>query len=182
MSGKPKDLLKHLQRCNNAPDAVKKDAERQLNAKNATKLNKENIGRAMATVAAAPAGSGPSLAAVSRSNTDTTLIEPLATSVAVNLDSDGRARQYRKVAEATDSGDVPTAYGPEPPADFWNPIRTSLFASMLCRLLIVCNIPWFAVERPFWRHFFQTWMPGMPMPGRHELSGRILDDEAGKCE
>ncbi|EJD35809.1 hypothetical protein AURDEDRAFT_33360, partial [Auricularia subglabra TFB-10046 SS5] len=63
----------------------------------------------------------------------------------------------------------------------WTPERSQLFAAMLCRLLIMCNIAWHAVEQPYWRYFFEMWLPGVPMPGRKELSGRILDQQATEC-
>lgn len=54
------------------------------------------------------------------------------------------------------------------------------FAADLCRLLVACNIAWWAVEHPYFRHFFSKWLPMAILPGRKTLSGRVLDTEAGK--
>ncbi|KAJ8584681.1 hypothetical protein M405DRAFT_746608 [Rhizopogon salebrosus TDB-379] len=62
----------------------------------------------------------------------------------------------------------------------WSAERQAEFSADLCRLLIVCNIAWMAVEIPFWRAFFTKWLPECQMPGRRELSGRILDQESVK--
>ena len=32
------------------------------------------------------------------------------------------------------------------------------FAANLCRLLLVSNIAWWAVDQPYWHHFFRKWM------------------------
>ncbi|KAF9007367.1 hypothetical protein BDQ17DRAFT_1388933 [Cyathus striatus] len=44
--------------------------------------------------------------------------------------------------------------------------------------MVACNISWWAVENPFWCHFFQKWVPGCVIPGRKQLSGCILDRKA----
>lgn len=176
--GKPIDLLKHLSSCPNADNAVKAQAQRLYNEKKVNKKNTENIAAVLST-ATAPGRTSVTLA---RTDSEATVVQPLGDSVAVNIDVDGRARQIRKVGQTQGEGvEVPVClvYNPE---TFWTRQRTTLFAAMLCRLMIVCNIPWYAVERPYWRYFFDFWMPSVPMLGREELSGRILDEEAGKCE
>lgn len=62
----------------------------------------------------------------------------------------------------------------------WTQEQHEQFASELCMLMIVCNIAWWSVEQPYWRFFFQKWMPGSQIPGRREISGRILNEEAEK--
>ena len=56
------------------------------------------------------------------------------------------------------------------------------FTADVCRLLIICNITWWAVDQPYWRAFFQKWQPAAYMPGRKELSGHILNEEAEKVK
>ncbi|KAH7917237.1 hypothetical protein BV22DRAFT_1108604 [Leucogyrophana mollusca] len=58
--------------------------------------------------------------------------------------------------------------------------RQAEFAADLCRLMVVCNFAWWAVENPFWRFFWQKWVPQCLMPGRQQLSGRVLDEESEK--
>ncbi|KAG6917691.1 hypothetical protein DXG01_001461 [Tephrocybe rancida] len=65
------------------------------------------------------------------------------------------------------------------PARFSNTDQAQ-FNADLCRLLVVCNIAWWAVENPYWRFFFNKWVPGSLMPGQKELSGRVLDEESTK--
>ena len=62
----------------------------------------------------------------------------------------------------------------------WKSEVQTEFAADLCRLLLVSNIAWWAVDQPYWRHFFRKWMPQCYMPGSKQLSGRILDEEATK--
>ncbi|KAL6309075.1 hypothetical protein BKA93DRAFT_717676, partial [Sparassis latifolia] len=62
----------------------------------------------------------------------------------------------------------------------WAESKQAEFAADLCRLFVVCNIAWWNVEQPYWRAFFQKWLPRALLPGRHELSGRILDGEVDK--
>ncbi|EJD34361.1 hypothetical protein AURDEDRAFT_76253 [Auricularia subglabra TFB-10046 SS5] len=98
------------------------------------------------------------------------------------MDSDLRANKYRKLDPnriiELDTGIVYVAC---PAATPWTRERVERFNAMLCRLMIVCNIAWWAVENPYWRLFFDEWLPEVPMPGRRELSGQILDREAAKC-
>ena len=54
------------------------------------------------------------------------------------------------------------------------------FAADLCKLFIVANIAWYALEIPFVRHFFTKYAAQANLPGRKELSGRVLDEEADR--
>ncbi|KAL1698415.1 hypothetical protein EV121DRAFT_218242 [Schizophyllum commune] len=54
------------------------------------------------------------------------------------------------------------------------------FGSDLCLLMIACNIAWWVVEHPYFLAFFRKWVPGVIVPGRQQLSGRILNEEADK--
>jgi len=67
-----------------------------------------------------------------------------------------------------------------PPTQAWAAEKQAEFAADLCRLMIMCNMAWWNVEQPYWRFFFSKWLPEAAIPGRRELSGRILDEEAGK--
>jgi len=61
----------------------------------------------------------------------------------------------------------------------WPSSRQAEFAADLCRLMLVSNVAWWAVDQPYWRAFFAKWIPQCLMPGSRQLSGRILDEEAG---
>ncbi|KAF8989433.1 hypothetical protein BDQ17DRAFT_1470270, partial [Cyathus striatus] len=60
----------------------------------------------------------------------------------------------------------------------WDSQRIKEWNADLCLLMVACNVPWWAVENPVWRTFFQKWVPGCLIPGRKQLSGRILDEQA----
>ncbi|KAF8890189.1 hypothetical protein BD779DRAFT_1430590, partial [Infundibulicybe gibba] len=60
----------------------------------------------------------------------------------------------------------------------WSHSKHTEWIGDMCSLMVACNIPWWAVEHPFWRHFFQKWVGGCMIPGRRHISGRALDDEA----
>ncbi|TRM56788.1 hypothetical protein BD626DRAFT_517773 [Schizophyllum amplum] len=44
------------------------------------------------------------------------------------------------------------------------------FASDLCRLMMACNIAWWAVEIPYFRVFARKWMPGLVIPSRQQMA------------
>lgn len=76
---------------------------------------------------------------------------------------------------------VDTDSGEQFPGPEWTAQRIEDFSWQLCQLMVVSNIAWRAADQPYWRLFFQNWIPGVVLPGRNELSGRILDAEAQKC-
>ncbi len=39
-------------------------------------------------------------------------------------------------------------------------------------------LPWWAVEHPYRRMFFQNWVPGCVMPGCEKVSGSLLERAA----
>ena len=56
-----------------------------------------------------------------------------------------------------------------------------MFTSDLCKLFIVANIAWWAVEIPYVKDFFWKWMK-VDLPGRKLLAGRALDQEVGRVQ
>lgn len=68
------------------------------------------------------------------------------------------------------------------PSRKWTESLRRAFDADVCRLLVAVNLAWWAVDNPFWRYFFEKWIEGCYMPGRITLSGRILDEEAGKVQ
>lgn len=143
MVGKPVDLLKHVIKC----------------------MNTSQTDKTFAPGTSTPPYASPRTP-LARSNTGASV---QTGSSGVNVDDDGRPRQYRRTGPGAADGDDVARYEPAPRLHVWTKEQADLFARMLCRLLVVCNIAWCAVERPFWRHFFSFWLPGVPMPGRKEL-------------
>ncbi|KAI0323733.1 hypothetical protein GY45DRAFT_1231868, partial [Cubamyces sp. BRFM 1775] len=60
----------------------------------------------------------------------------------------------------------------------WAKSMQDEFEADLCRFFIACNLGWAAVEEPYFRVFFNRWVPGASLPSRRTLAGRILDEEA----
>ncbi|PCH43941.1 hypothetical protein WOLCODRAFT_39688, partial [Wolfiporia cocos MD-104 SS10] len=71
-------------------------------------------------------------------------------------------------------------YGEAAPVVKWPNSKQEQFATDLCKLFIACNVAWWAVEHPFLRQFFATYIPAATLPGQKVLSGRILKEEAEK--
>lgn len=120
------------------------------------------------------------VAMLQRSDSVATLVEGPPPASQGRLDRDGCPLQQRKFFHVPSAEQDSVIFVAQPPKETWTRQRAALFNAMLCRLLIMCNMAWDTVEQPYWRHFFETWLPGVPMPGRNELSGRILDEEAEK--
>ncbi|KAI0045469.1 hypothetical protein FA95DRAFT_1456676, partial [Auriscalpium vulgare] len=54
------------------------------------------------------------------------------------------------------------------------------FEADLCLLLIASNTAWWSVAHPYWKQWFAKYVPGSLLPGREQLSGRILDQQADR--
>ncbi|KZT63079.1 hypothetical protein DAEQUDRAFT_681006, partial [Daedalea quercina L-15889] len=54
------------------------------------------------------------------------------------------------------------------------------FTADLCKLFIIANIAWYALEIPFFCYFFLKWISPANLPGQKELSGCMLNEEAAK--
>lgn len=62
----------------------------------------------------------------------------------------------------------------------WGDATITDFAADMCRLFVACNVSWHAADHSYFRSFFSKWVPGCIIPGRKQLSGRILDGEVIK--
>jgi hypothetical protein len=71
-------------------------------------------------------------------------------------------------------------YGETAPKEQWSSSKQAEWMADMCRLMVACNVAWWAVDHPYWRYFFAKWVPSALLPGRKQLSGRILDEEAAK--
>ncbi|KZP28056.1 hypothetical protein FIBSPDRAFT_692517, partial [Athelia psychrophila] len=56
------------------------------------------------------------------------------------------------------------------------------FSGDLCKLFVACSFLWLAVGNPQMHLFTDKWMPGMAIPDRRVLSGRVLDSEVARVE
>lgn len=165
-------------RCEEVSPLLKADAQREVDLRLAkTKANKEN------TSPITP--SQPSTSTITPQSTNSNLSplifqdSPLSNR-ATRIDS--RPLQRQKTANLEDSPIGSSFYGETLPKPSMSREQQSEFAADVCRLLVICNIAWWAVDQPYWRAFFEKWQPAAYMPGRKELSGRILNDEAEKVK
>lgn len=189
MCGKVDDMWKHLAECEHVIcGKIKEMARQDILSRQMKKAGKENA-RLVAQHISAHATPSRSLAPTWSESPDATLSPlsfssppvPLA-SLANRSDSERtiqREMTSGSLAETPITPDVFYAHN-SPLRHNWTQEQHEQFASELCMLMIVCNIAWWSVEQPYWRFFFQKWMPGCQMPGRREMSGRILNDEAEK--
>lgn len=171
--GKINTLWKHTSECPNAPEAKRQWAREELHFRELAAANKENARLRNQD---------------SRGPIPAPLLPPIVPSSAPppQPPSIGNDTQSLTGVQMQDGGVGDVFYGvsysngvtgpPEP----WKPEVQAEFAADLCRLLLVCNVAWWAVDQPFWRFFFGKWLPQCLMPGSKQLSGRILDEEAVK--
>lgn len=165
-------------RCEEVSPLLKADAQRKVDLRLVkTKANKEN------TSPKTP--SQPSTSTITPQSTNSNLSplifqdSPLSNR-ATRIDS--RPLQRQKTTNLEDSPIGSSFYGETLPKPSMSREQQSEFAADVCRLLVICNIAWWAVDQPYWRAFFEKWQPAAYMPGRKELSGRILNDEAEKVK
>ncbi|THU84867.1 hypothetical protein K435DRAFT_590497, partial [Dendrothele bispora CBS 962.96] len=64
----------------------------------------------------------------------------------------------------------------------WPRMKQDEFNADLCCLLVSGLVAWRAVENPYWKWFFSKWVPGMVLPSRKVLSGRVLEEETAKAQ
>ncbi|KAA1478745.1 hypothetical protein DENSPDRAFT_855114 [Dentipellis sp. KUC8613] len=151
--GKPQNLYKHLGKCSHVDSRVNEQARYVLET---TYKHKTAAGLPSAFAI------GPRIAQLPPAFTQQ-LVSALANST------------------QTTSGDVITDATPDSALPIqWTVKDRNDFDTDLCRLLISGNVAWWAVENPFWQNFFKKWIPGSSMPGRYEISGRILDQESAR--
>ena len=180
--GKVDALWKHTAECSNAPESKRQWAKDNLRSREITTANKLNSTLRLDLSSAAPSPhlgllqippSAPTSTALSPvMNTPLLQLQPALVLPAGHLD----------VPTQPSLAGTPTLNEPElsHTVEPWKSEVQSEFAADLCRLLLVSNIAWWAVDHPYWRHFFGKWMPQCFMPGSKQLSGRILDEEATK--
>lgn len=66
--------------------------------------------------------------------------------------------------------------------DAWTERKHAEFSEDMCRLFIACGIAWNSADNPEMRLFLEKWIPGVRVPGRRVLAGRLLDGEVEKIE
>ncbi|KAF5374107.1 hypothetical protein D9615_008815 [Tricholomella constricta] len=174
-SGKIGEMWTHLSRCENVDALTRDEATRELYTRKRCRHEKENR--------AAPADHVETL---QRSPDDVVqLSSPIAGSLrsdtlSVNASTPSPLSRTYSNTSISSSVDPLTFYGEILPHSRFSRSTQDAFNADLCRLLVVCNIAWWAVENPYWRGFFNKWLPNALLPGRKELSDRVLNEEADK--
>lgn len=186
MCGKVDDMWRHLEKCKHVSDRLKELAKQDILVRQQKKIGKENA-RTVAqrvSVNSTPFHSRAASWNVSPTASLSSIpISPLSTPLTNISNQDKR--------ECAEEREIPGPSLPQMPImpdvfyahnlrNNWTQQQHEEFAAELCMLMVVCNIAWWSVEQPYWRYFFDKWMPGSQMPGRREMSGRILDEEADK--
>ncbi|KZT18808.1 hypothetical protein NEOLEDRAFT_1023365, partial [Neolentinus lepideus HHB14362 ss-1] len=64
-------------------------------------------------------------------------------------------------------------YAETEPVEHWLGPMQDQFAQDLCRLMVACNIAWWAADHPYWTYFWSKYVPAAQMLGR----ARLLDDQ-----
>ncbi|KAI8986109.1 hypothetical protein BD414DRAFT_416319 [Trametes punicea] len=62
------------------------------------------------------------------------------------------------------------------PCHQWDNARQNDFAADLCKMFVMCNIPWNAADNIQMEHFFKKWLPSAKLPDRRKLSGTYLKE------
>ncbi|KAF5368688.1 hypothetical protein D9615_010307 [Tricholomella constricta] len=174
-SGKIGEMWTHLSRCENVDALTRDEATCELYTRKRRRHEKENR--------AAPADHVETL---QRSPDDVVqLSSPIAGSLrsdtlSVNASTPSPLSRTYSNTSISSSVDPLIFYGETLPHSRFSRSTQDEFNADLCRLLVVCNIAWWAVENPYWRGFFNKWLPNALLPGRKELSDRVLNEEADK--
>lgn len=184
MCGKVDDMWIHLSKCKDISTEERDQASQEVLYRDREKANKENARLTSEYASANPVPAPNSMSRPLTHSRTPSLGSVLGDSSLLNsasqLSTPAHHAQRQKTAN---SDDVPAEmfYAEVGvPRSTWTRENQEQFAADVCRLMIICNIAWWAVEQPYWREFFRKWTPGSLMPGRKELSGRILDEEAAK--
>ncbi|KZV65826.1 hypothetical protein PENSPDRAFT_756143 [Peniophora sp. CONT] len=156
-------LLKHIMSCMHHDDLTREKARRDL------------LGRQQSSA----------IRRLARAGGDTEMVgtaQSALNRVAQSVSSEGSADTTHGVKRRrTDVDEAPLPIGPNQRRPrLWPEAHQEMFAADLCRLLVMCNVAWWAVSLPFWVHFFEKYVPGADMPDRRELSGVILKAEVAK--
>lgn len=64
----------------------------------------------------------------------------------------------------------------------WTAERNHELAQDLCRVFLMCNIPWNAIDNTEMILFLQKYLPGATIPERRKLSGTYLDTAVTRAQ
>ncbi|CDO74828.1 hypothetical protein BN946_scf184353.g9 [Trametes cinnabarina] len=65
--------------------------------------------------------------------------------------------------------------GPAHESERWTAARNQELAEDLCKLFVMCNIPWNTISNPQMEVWMAKWLPGAAVPDRRKLAGIYLD-------
>ncbi|OBZ67907.1 hypothetical protein A0H81_12375 [Grifola frondosa] len=181
ISGKVDFLLKHLKACPEVSETLRDEVKQEL-------LNRMNKSAERRKRKACDENTNPNgetiqagVSALSRESSFSNSVSGINSLTTLNLNSSRNTSEnpYANKRQRTNGNEEPF-YGVVLPERHWDDSTQTRFAADLCRLLVACNVAWWAVEHPYLRWFFGQWVPGANIPGRTTVSGRILNEEAGK--
>ncbi|TFY66832.1 hypothetical protein EVG20_g4259 [Dentipellis fragilis] len=185
LCGKVDMLLTHLRKkCPNVHPHIRDWAQNTYHTRKFREAKKQV--RAYSEGYALSPSSSPSQ---SQSSSSESSISRLATTFSsrASLSSKLRPRKTRRIGldldvvdEDTLSDGVKIERMPPSAGPPWPEWYQAEFAIDLCRLFLVANIAWWALDIPFVRRFFRKYVSRARLPGRKELSGRVLEEEVKK--
>ncbi|GLB45662.1 hypothetical protein LshimejAT787_2500540 [Lyophyllum shimeji] len=167
-SGKVDEMWKYLSKCEHVAEGVKQEAQHMVYARKKTRLAKENR-----TIDDYAPTATPTRLQISP-------LQPSLSNMPIGNETPSPLSRTWSNESLRTAVDPAVCYGETLPRQRFSRDTQAEFNADLCRLLVVCNIAWWAVENPYWRGFANKWLPTALMPGRKELSGRILDEEVNK--
>lgn len=184
-ASKLETLLNHLVKCNHIPVESKTHALLLKRYRQSAKSGKENchiVAAASSVLSLHTPPPSRTLVLRHTPNSESSASTPSRvmtrsfseTDMAM-FDDDSPAAQRARYEEATAHVDAREA----DPRTF--PFSLSQeFQGDFTKLLITGNVAFRAAENPYWKHFFNKWIPGAVLPPRQAVGGRLLDDEAQK--
>lgn len=190
MCGKVRNMWYHLSICKHVKDSIKTLAEQEMMRRHQHQAGKENdaahriashssaSGSHAASATPAPV---PGHAAGITPATQVAHSAPLLNPSEPSLDTSPErpSQRLRLGDQLVDGDDVPYALV-APVSAHWRADRQAEFRAELLRLLLVCNVAYWAVEHPYFLYFFTKYVPEAQIPSRKVLSGRILEEESDK--
>jgi hypothetical protein len=190
MCGRVEECWKHLaSKCQHTPAKAKNQAISELKSRVLAKVDKENqsaSGTSLTHLNPTPFAPSAPLSTLSTPNLPhlqsfpSPLPDP-SSGLGITIGSyDSRPEQRARTETYVPVMGEAVFYAETAPKEQWGGAKQAEWMADMCRLMIACNIAWWAVDNPYWRYFFSKWVPNSLMPGRMQLSGRILDEEAEK--
>ncbi|KAM5535809.1 hypothetical protein V8D89_010532 [Ganoderma adspersum] len=178
-------LVNHLVKCENITQ-VTRDEANVIKALQTQRSNANKENRILASSARVPASAYPSGTPSTPVRFSTTPINPMSSPSSsiptarlfsetdLNLSEDGSSSRPEKQPRIATSSST-NAICVQPTSEPLPYLTQSEFQDDFARLLYTAGAAFRCSDIPYWRAFFQKWVPGSQLPSRQAIGGRILD-------